>query len=156
MKKLLALFAVSTLALAACGGDDDAGSDGGAAPAAGVTATGAWARTSPMNAEMGAMYVTLTSAADDVLVDVQVPMDVAMGTEIHETSMGDDDMMSMREIGRIDLPAGETVVLEPGGLHVMLMMLPAPLEAGETFTATLVFEDADDLEVEVEIRDDTM
>lgn len=156
MKKLLALLAVSTLALAACGGDDDASSSDTAPAPVGVTVAGAWARTSPMNAEMGAMYASITAADADVLVEVKVPMSVAMGTEIHETTMGENDMMSMREVGRIDLPAGETVVLEPGGLHVMLMMLPEPLVTGESFTATLVFENAGEVEVDVEIREDSM
>ena len=62
--------------------------------------------------------------------------------------MGGDDMgmggMTMREVARIPLPAGEAVTLEPGGYHVMLLELAAPLTAGQTFPVTLTFEEARD------------
>ena len=75
-------------------------------------------------------------------------------------SMGDDPsttmgggMMTMREVERIELPAGETVVLEPGGYHVMLLDLAAPLELGDTVEVTLTFEVAGDVVVTAEVRE---
>ena len=55
-------------------------------------------------------------------------------------------------ISRIELPAGEDAVLEPGGLHVMLIGLNDPLRAGERFELTLVFDDASEKTVEVDVR----
>jgi periplasmic copper chaperone A len=70
--------------------------------------------------------------------------------------MGSGDMggeMTMREVEAIELPGGQTVVLEPGGLHVMLLGLTAPLEVGTTFDLTLTFESAGERTVAVEVRE---
>lgn len=61
--------------------------------------------------------------------------------------------MTMQPVSAIDVPAGETVVLEPGGYHVMLLELVEPLEEGQTFDLTLVFEEAGEVTVPVEVRD---
>lgn len=66
-------------------------------------------------------------------------------------SMG--DVMQMVEVGRIELAAGDTVSLEPGGLHLMLLDLPEPLAEGSTFDVTLDFENGEDQVVTVEVRD---
>ncbi len=135
-----------TVAAAACSGAD------------GVTVERAWARTSPMMASAGAVYMDLESAVADRLTGASVDPSVAPVVEIHETAMADSgDMsgqMTMREVGEIALPAGETVSLEPGGYHIMLLALPAPLTVGQTFDITLSFESAGDLVVEVEVRDE--
>lgn len=62
-------------------------------------------------------------------------------------------MMTMREVGSIELPAGKMVMLQPGGLHIMLLDLAGPLELGSSFTATLDFAVAGPLEVTFEVRD---
>ena len=62
--------------------------------------------------------------------------------------------MTMREVESIALPAGETVSLQPGGYHVMLLDLPAPLELGQTFTLELTFEKAGTVPVEVTVAED--
>ncbi len=62
-------------------------------------------------------------------------------------------MMGMREVPGIDLPAGEVVALEPGGLHVMLIGLVDDLRPGDTFDLTLSFEQAGERTVSVEVRE---
>ena len=62
-------------------------------------------------------------------------------------------MMSMQEVTAVDVPAGGTVMLEPGGYHVMLMQLAEPLVTGATFEVTLSFENAGDMTVSVEVRE---
>ena len=151
----LALLAIAPLVLAACGGDDP------------ITIEGQWARTSPAMASMGAAYMDITSSEGDQLVGVSVPASIAARAEIHEMvsadmamdeSMdgGEMDMdmgaMVMQQIMALDLPAGETVSLEPGGYHVMLIDLAEPLAEGDTFNVTLDFAEADDLTVEVVVR----
>ena len=162
MNRLRFLPVVALLAapLTACGGGDD-----------GITVAGQWARTSPAMATMGAAYMTLTASSDDALIGVSVPAEIAATAEIHEMvpaesadgsmdhgSMDSDSMdmgaMVMQQIMSLDLPAGETVELKPGGYHVMLIDLPAPLEIGQTFDVTLDFETAPDQVVTVEVRDD--
>jgi len=155
----LALLAIAPLALAACGGDDP------------ITIEGQWARTSPAMASMGAAYMDITSSEGDQLVGVSVPASIAARAEIHEMvpadvpmddsmdeSMDDGEMdmdmgaMVMQQIMALDLPAGETVNLAPGGYHVMLIDLAEPLAEGDTFNVTLDFAEADDLTVEVVVR----
>lgn len=71
-------------------------------------------------------------------------------------AMEDDSGMGamvMREVDRIEIPAGESVELKPGGYHVMLLELAAPLEVGQQFTVTLTFEQAGDIAVPVEVRE---
>jgi copper(I)-binding protein len=76
---------------------------------------------------------------------------VAEKVEIHEI-VEEDDVMSMRPIeGGLELPAGESTVLEPGGYHVMLIGLTADLNAGETYTLTLEFERAGMVEMQVAV-----
>jgi copper(I)-binding protein len=63
-------------------------------------------------------------------------------------------MMAMREVPAIDVPAGSRVELAPGGLHLMLFDLLEDLQAGDTFELTLVFENAGEVTVTAEVRDD--
>ena len=71
--------------------------------------------------------------------------------QIHMTEMT-NGVMSMKEVeGGIEIPAGGTIQLEPGGNHVMLMGLKAPLVEGETLPLTLVFEKAGKVDVDVPV-----
>ena len=69
---------------------------------------------------------------------------------------GDDDgggMMTMSPVDQIPVPAGGTAVLEPGGFHIMMMGLAAPLEPGTTVEVTLTFENAGEVVVSADVRD---
>ena len=77
-------------------------------------------------------------------------MDTEMGSD-GEMSM-DMGAMVMQQVMALDLPAGTTVDLEPGGYHIMLIDLAEPLVDGETFEVTLDFAEAEDMVVEVEVR----
>ncbi len=163
----------AVIVLGACG--DDSG-DADATPGTSAEATtdaitidGAWARTSPMMAGTGAAYFTITSSVDDVLLGASVDPAIAGSIQLHETKMatattmtgdsamtGDSmaPMMEMAPVDRITLPAGSPVALAPGGLHLMLLDLQAPLEAGQTFTLTVTLDEAGTRDVQVTVRDD--
>lgn len=174
MRRLLVLVLCLTVAgtvLAACGDDDDG--DGGGAAAA-VSVSDPWARASAGMANAGAAYMVLEADTDDALVKASVPSTVAARVELHETvaasggsgsggmggtggmgsggSGAESGAMSMRPVGEIELPAGEEVALEPGGLHVMLLELAKPLTEGQTIRLTLTFEEAGEMTVEVPVR----
>ena len=151
MRRTLTLLLSFALLAAGCGEDEP------------LKVDGAWARTSPRMADAGAVYLQLTSVDGDRLVNAAVDASIAGMVEIHETvmaEMGEGEVgegmgaMTMQEVGAIDLPAGEMVSLEPGGLHIMLMRLASPLEIGQTFEVTLTFEAAGERTVEVEVRDE--
>lgn len=109
-----------------------------------------WARASAGNIRNGAAYfaVTNTGAEPDRLIAVASP--AAAHAALHN-HVSEDGVMKMRPVEAVELAPGEQVVLEPGGLHVMLMGLARPLVEGESFPLTLTFEKAGDLEVTVEI-----
>ena len=62
--------------------------------------------------------------------------------------------MTMHQVSAVELPAGEAVVFEPGGLHVMLVDLAGPLESGSSFELTLTFAIAAPKTVTVDVRDE--
>jgi len=71
--------------------------------------------------------------------------------ELHTMTM-DGDVMRMREVeGGIELPAGETVELAPGGLHIMFMGLESPFVEGETVPVTLTFEGGETIDLELPV-----
>jgi copper(I)-binding protein len=77
---------------------------------------------------------------------------VAGVTEVHEMKM-EGNVMKMRALeGGLELPAGKTVELKPGGYHVMLMDLKGPLARDSTVPLTLVFKDAKGVESRIELK----
>lgn len=97
-----------------------------------------WARATVSTTGTGA-FMKLTATADTRLVDVR--SSVAGVAEVHEMSL-QGDVMKMRAVAALPLPAGKTVELRPGGYHVMLMDLKAPVKVGDQVPLTLVFENA--------------
>lgn len=165
-RRFLPVALVSALALGgltACGGSDTSTSTPGttAAPGTtavvdvGVTATGAWARSSPVVADAGAAYMTLTNTTDtdDELVGASVPATVAARAEVHESSMGEGGMMAMNRVDSVAVPAGGTVELAPGGYHIMMLQLAQPLQAGTDIPITLTFAKSGEVRVIAEVRD---
>lgn len=134
-------------------------------PATDFVITGQWARATaadrdadPGDGPFGpsAIYMTITNtgATADRLIAVQT--DVANTVEIHETTL-ENDVMRMREMSDgLEIAAGAGVMLEPGGYHVMLMMLPENLYPGDAFVVTLVFASGTEITVGVPVRDFTM
>lgn len=92
----------------------------------------------------GYMEITNTGDEADKLIEVRADFPQVM---IH-TTVEEDGVAKMMHIEGLDLPAGETVTLKPGGLHIMFMGLDGnPMEVGEEIPATLVFEKAGEVEV---------
>jgi hypothetical protein len=128
---------------------------GGAADA-GVTIEDAWARTTPPGTASGAVYLTLSSPDGDTLLGAAVDASVAAAAELHMTmtdeASGDTVMHQLESVAA---PRGAPVVFEPGGNHVMLVDLAAPLAAGASFPLTLRFATAGERVVEVEVRSES-
>ena len=114
-----------------------------------VTVSEPWARATVATQKTSGAFMTLTASRDTRLVEARSP--VAGTVEIHEMAL-QDNVMRMRAIGSVALPAGKAVKLEPGGYHVMLMDLRQPLKAGDTVPLTLVFEGPDKARETVEVR----
>jgi copper(I)-binding protein len=107
-----------------------------------------WARATPKGASVGGAYMTITNKGTeaDRLVGASSP--VANQAEVHQMSM-DKGVMSMRPVkGGLEIKAGQTVVLRPESLHLMLMGLKQPMAQGERIKATLDFAKAGKLDLE--------
>ena len=103
----------------------------------GIAVTNAWARATVPAQRVGGVYMEIRSAAPARLLSVSSL--VAARAEIHGMKM-EGGVMKMFPVDGIDLPAGKTVKLEPGGYHVMLMDLKHGLTTGESVPLTLTFE----------------
>ncbi|GGC63791.1 copper chaperone PCu(A)C [Undibacterium terreum] len=105
-----------------------------------VKVDNAWVRaTVPQQKATGA-FMQLSSAKDTRLVEAKSP--VAGIVEIHQMAM-QDNVMKMRQVAFLDMPAGQALELKPGGFHIMLMDLKAQVKDGDKVPVTLVFEGKD-------------
>lgn len=121
------------------------------AGSADVSVEGAWSRASIGVTRPGVAYMILRNTGEDPVTLTGISTPLAMMPEIHETKTDASGVSSMAPAGDITIAAGESVALEPGGLHAMLMKLQNPMIEGETFPLTLTFSDGGEVTVEVPI-----
>lgn len=115
-----------------------------------VDVTNAWARATVKGQMATGAFMTLTAKDGTKLVAGSSP--VAGVTQVHEMKM-EGGVMKMAEVkGGLDLPAGKTVELKPGGYHIMLMDLKEPLAKDSSVPLTLVFKDAKGVESKQELK----
>jgi copper(I)-binding protein len=109
-----------------------------------------WARPTPPVASAGAAFFTLDNSRgqDDRLLSAEAG--VSATVELH-THLMEGDVMKMRKVESVEVPAGQTVAFRPGGLHIMFIGLKAPLVEGSTFPLTLNFEKAGAVTVAVAV-----
>jgi copper(I)-binding protein len=96
-------------------------------------------------------YMGLTNSSDQDIELVAAEGGVSKVVELH-THVTEDGMLKMITIPKIDLPAGKTVMLEPNGLHIMLIGLINDLKDGDKAALTLVFKDGSKKVVDVPVR----
>ncbi|MEQ1658969.1 MAG: copper chaperone PCu(A)C [Hylemonella sp.] len=121
----------------------------GAVHAQTVEVREAWVRSTVPNQKSSGAFMKLTAKEGTRLIGADSP--VAGITEVHEMKM-EGDVMKMRAVSALELPAGKTVELKPGGYHVMLMDLKTALKKDSTIPLTLLFKDAKGVESKVEVQ----
>ncbi len=118
-----------------------------------VSVSKPWVRATVAGQSVAGAYMDITAKANAALLGVASP--VAAKAELHTMTM-DGGMMKMRPLAKLDLPAGKTVNLKPGGNHVMLIDITRELKAGERVPLTLTVQDAtgarSTLRVDAEVR----
>lgn len=149
-----------------------------ATAAKGISIADPWCRATAETATTGACYMVIsnTGSTAEKLTKVTVPSSVAAEAQLHETvmsgggttgttmKMGEGTTgttmggmgggaMQMQEVSSIEIPANGKVELKPGGYHIMLIELAAPLKKGETVELTLTFDKADKVTVQAPVRD---
>ncbi len=122
----------------------------GGAGTGSISVTDAWARATIPGRPV-AVYAAIANsgADDDRLLSAATP--AAARVELH-THIKDGEIMRMRPVESIEVPAGRSTLLQPGGLHIMLFEPIGPLEESDRFRMTLTFERAGSLETEVVVR----
>lgn len=116
-----------------------------------VIVENAWSRASIGTSRPGAAYMTVRNTGNDPVTLVGLETPIALMPDIHETKTDANGVSSMAPAGEITIPPGESVALEPSGLHAMLMQLQTKLVKGETFPLTLTFSDGGMVTVDVPI-----
>jgi len=117
--------------------------------AGGLVILDAWARATP--AKAGGAFLTIRNDGDTADQLTGASSTIAPMVGVHET-IADNGVMKMRPVGSIDLPPHQTVMLKPGGYHVMLMGLANPLKEGDTFPLDLTFAHAGKVTVTVTVK----
>jgi hypothetical protein len=121
-----------------------------AAPA--IKVTDAWSRATVAGQGTGAVYLTVANGGgEDQLMSVSTP---AGESSIH-SSTTENGVMRMRPLNDLPIPAKSTVELKPGGTHIMIMGLRAPLTAGSSFPLDLKFNKSGQMRVTVQVRQAT-
>jgi periplasmic copper chaperone A len=100
-----------------------------------------WSRATAAGQSVGAGFVTLRNPGDTADKLLSASSDVAGKVELH-AHINDNGVMKMRPVPEIEVPAKGSVTLAPGGFHLMLIGLKAPLTEGQHVPLTLVFEKA--------------
>lgn len=137
MKKLITLLTVLTLSSAAM---------------AEVQVSDSYARAVPPGQPNSAAFLILKNTSDEQVALQSASSSVAGVVELHPHSH-DDGLMQMRRVPQIALNSNEEVVLEPGGLHIMLIGLKQSLITGEQIDLTLNFSDGSTQTLNVEVKD---
>ncbi|MCP5150592.1 MAG: copper chaperone PCu(A)C [Ectothiorhodospiraceae bacterium] len=111
-----------------------------------ITIESPWVRLVPPVSETSAGYMTLRNAGTEADRLLAAAAPVSKRTELH-THVMEGGLAKMRQVDAVEIPAGGAVSFAPGGLHIMLIGLARPLDAGESIPVTLTFERAGRVEV---------
>ena len=110
-----------------------------------------WARATPPNVKTGAVYITITNHGNSMEMIKSISTEIAGKAMVHQ-SIEVDGIMKMEHMMHVMIKPGTTLIMKPGGFHVMLMKLKEPLTDGESFPMTITFDKAGDVNLEIEIK----
>ena len=146
MKRSLSLIAASALiwgAAAATAHEYKAGA---------LTIGHPWTRATPAGAKVGGGYLSIENKGTTLDRLISASASFAGKTEIHEMAVS-NGVMTMRPLDKgLDIAPGAKIEFKPGGYHIMFMDLKQPIEQGRMPKATLTFEKAGQVEVELKVE----
>ncbi|MFP8965317.1 copper chaperone PCu(A)C [Pokkaliibacter sp. CJK22405] len=116
-----------------------------------VSIDNAYVRATPPGVTSTAGFMTLTNNGDQAVTLTGVDSTISMMNEVHNHEMK-DGMMAMRKVENFILEAHQSITLKPGGYHLMMMGLEAPVKAGEKVGLTLHFSDNSEAKTEAEAK----
>lgn len=116
-----------------------------------ITIIDPYVRLAPPGARATGAYMVVRNAGETALSIVKAASPAAKTVELH-THIHDGGVMRMRQVKDIPLPAKGEAVLAPGGYHVMLIDMKAPLKEGDKVAITLGFSDGSTKSIEAPVR----
>ena len=116
-----------------------------------VSVADPYARAVPPGQPNSAVFMRISNDGSDDRALLSAASTVSEVVKLHTHRM-EDGMMKMRRVDQIELPAGETVTLAPGGLHVMLIGLKQQLQPGDDVPLTLTLDDGSELSLMAPVR----
>lgn len=117
-----------------------------------LTLSKTWTRATPPKAMAGGGFVEITNSGTEADRLIAASSAAAKKVELHEMAVTDGVMVMRQKEGGIEVPAGETIALKPGGLHIMFMGLNAPFKEGTEVPVVLTFEKAGDVEIKLAVE----
>ena len=116
-----------------------------------MTVDDPYVREVPPGSPATAAFMTLHNSSDSTVRLISADNSIAEHTELHN-HVELDGVMQMRQIEAIEVPAGGSTTLAPGGLHLMLIGLPSPVSEGDQVGLSLTFDNGDTLELDAPVR----
>lgn len=116
-----------------------------------IEITDSWVRETPPGTTITAMYMNVENKGDEDDVLTSVSSQISKSAEIHQTSVDDKGVAKMEMVESVSVPAGASVQLKPGGMHIMLIDLEEPLKSGDEVEVELVFEEAGKIKVQAKV-----
>jgi uncharacterized protein YcnI len=123
-----------------------------AAPEGSIEIDTPWTRPAASPGGNGAGYMKITNNGTEADVLMGGSSDAAERVEVHETTIGDDGVASMKKLDAVELKSGQSIELKPAGMHLMLIGLKEALKEGGTVKATLNFKKAGKVDVELAVK----
>jgi copper(I)-binding protein len=115
-----------------------------------VTVDEPYVRLAPPNAPATGAFMVIKNAGDKDVKVVKADNPASKATELH-THLNENGVMKMRPVAAIDVKSKGEAVLKPGGLHVMLINLNAPMKEGDVVPITLTFDDGSSKKVDAKV-----
>ncbi|KRA24794.1 hypothetical protein ASD65_10440 [Microbacterium sp. Root61] len=148
----LGILLAAAVALSGCAGTTTPEAEETAPAGTSVTITDGWVKSAESG--MSAAFGELSNDSDHDVTVVSATTESSTMVELHETVENDAGELVMRQIdGGFVIPADGSLSLGPGGNHIMLMGLTAPLQAGHDVTFTLTFSDGSTYEFTAPVKD---
>ncbi len=110
-----------------------------------------WVRAVPPTAKNTALFMVIKNVGDDPDALIGVKTDISKMVSIHKT-VDQNGVMKMVHVDKLSVPAGGSVVLKPGGYHIMVMGLKKDIKAGENVKFTLIFEKSGEITIKAPVK----
>ena len=110
-----------------------------------------WVRAVPPTAKNTALFMVIKNVGDDPDALIGVKTDISKMVSIHKT-VNQNGVMKMIHVDKLSVPAGGSVVLKPGGYHIMVMGLKKDIKAGENVKFTLIFEKTGEITIKAPVK----